>query len=109
MSGNSDSAQRRALLLTIAGTASLVGACASRQTVFQVSLKISAAGEYQVNGQPVSRASLQETLASLKPRDGEFSIYVQPVASAPYEAVQYAMFAAQAVGAKIGLVGNEKF
>jgi biopolymer transport protein ExbD len=109
MSGNSDSALRRALLLIIAGIAPVVGACASRQTIFQVSLKVSAAGEYHVNGQSVSRASLQETLASLKPRDGELSIYFQSVPSAPYEAVQYAMSVAQAIGAKIGLVGNEKF
>jgi biopolymer transport protein ExbD len=74
-----------------------------------VSLRVSAAGEYQVNGQPVSRVSLQERLASLKPRDGEFNIYFQPASSAPNEAVQYAMSIAQAVGAKIGMVGNERF
>ena len=100
---------RRTLLIASGVTAALVGACAEREKLLLVALKVSASGRYEVNGKEVDRDGLESALAALKPTQGIFGIHFQPDKAAPYESVQFAMSIAQKLGARVGIVGNEQF
>lgn len=100
---------RRTLLVAASAAATLLGACMRQDTVTLITLKVSASGQYQVNGKTVGRTELESALVAMRPKEGVLGIHLQADKQATYESVQFAVALAQKLGAKVGIVGNEQF
>ena len=94
-------------LLTLAAAA-VIG-CANEQPPSLVRLEISANGTYFVDGLSVEKSALAAALSSKRRPNAELFVHVIPLPGSNYDAVHGAMEAAQRAGAKIGMVGNERF
>ena len=104
-------AARRALLVVFSLLAALLSpACGSVPgPVETTKLKVCEDGTYILGGVLVSSEELRSTLEAKRSARGQLLVHVVASPKASYDAVAKAMEAAQAAGAKVGIVGNERF
>lgn len=98
----------RAVAALLLATFACLG-CSTQQPPPAVSLEITTAGTYLVDGAPVAQANLGAVLSAKRRPGAELFIHVIARPGVKYETVRIAMEAVQNAGGNVGLVGNEQF
>jgi biopolymer transport protein ExbD len=100
---------RRQAALVLAVVLQFVLGCAYKETSVLAKLEVSDSGEYKLDGKQVEANALHAAVSSLRKPGKELYIHLVSSPRANYESVRLATEAAQQSGAKIGIVGNERY